>query len=125
MTISEYKNEDIKQEELKGGDDLEFTTADIQELPDIIAGVVVAIDETTAGDIFGDKATDPKQEVLNVLIENKTYNVHMNVPVTKFEKGKVPPKSKLAQIIKKYGGLKSGTQVKLTKNDKGYYKIIL
>jgi hypothetical protein len=126
MTVYEYKDEDVNETKgTKGGDTLEYTKEDIHELPDIIAGVVVAIDETTAGDVFGDKATDQRQELLNILIENKTFNVQMNVPVTKFKKGNVPPKSKLAKIINKSGGLKVGTQVKLTKNEKGYYKIIL
>ena len=124
MTITEYVDE--KPIEKKGGDDvIEYTEKDIQETPDIIDGVIIAIEETNAGALFGDKAKDKDQQILNAFIENKEFNIQINEPVTKFKNGFVPQRSKLANIIKTFSSFKLGTKVKLLRKNDGYYKIKL
>jgi len=98
---------------------------DLLIVPDEIEAGIIKIEESTAEKVYGEKAKDPKQEVLILRVENNEFKVNAEIPITKYDKGKVSSKSKLGKILKKYGSIKVGQVVRLKQNDKDFWEIIV
>ena len=105
---------------------LEFTTNDVVQLPtnEVIDGVVLGMEIVDAKDVWGDKAKNPKQKVLKIRYEVLGYGIHGEEIVNYYPKGQVSSRSKLGQIINRYGGLKVGLRIKVDFDAKSNYKIL-
>lgn len=115
------ENEMQNQKEL-----FEFGLDDVIEMPKdaVIEAVVVSMEKVKAIDIFGDKAMNPEQEILKIYYEVLGYGLKGVEIVTYYPKGKISSRSKLGKLIKKYGGLKIGTKIKVVFDSESNYNIL-
>jgi len=106
---------------------MEYAKEHIKEMPELIKVVVVGLDIVKSKDVYGDKATNPEKEVLNIVCENAELGIKLSETVNYYpaENKKVPANSKLGKLITKYSGLKIGSVISLILNKEGFYKLVL
>jgi len=89
-------------------------------------GEINGIEESTAGEVFGEKAKNPNREVVQLSIRVKetsdefveTFTLPAGIGTWRNKK------FKLAQFVNKYGGLpEPGMAVTVVLNDEGFYRV--
>jgi|AntRauMFilla1563_2_1112583.scaffolds.fasta_scaffold34331_1 hypothetical protein len=122
MTVEEYKVEVEKPKET-----LSFSEESVVEYPKVIPCVVIDLSVTTASKVFGEKAKDKDQPVLKIVVENNDENFRRVIPINFYGYEKIPAHTIQGKIIKRYSGLKIGTELEVTEKDfqSGFYKVVL
>ena len=105
--------------------EIKYTKEDVKETPDVCEAVIISIDESTAGAVFGDASKNKERKVLIANYENKEWQIKNNEVFSYFEKGFVPDRSKLGKFINKFGSFEVGTLFKILKTKDGFYKVHL
>lgn len=89
-------------------------------------GVINGLEESTAGEVFGEKAKNPKREVVQLSIKVQetsdefveTFTLPVGIGTWRNKK------FKLAQFVNKYGKLpEPGMIVTVVLNDEGFYRV--
>ncbi len=86
---------------------------------------ITKVEQVTAGEIFGAKANDPKQELFAVYarVDDREMRIAtFNKPIG----DEISPKSRLAQFKRRYKRFPTpGMKVDVVTNDKGYWALVL
>lgn len=102
-----------------------YTTADIKITPKEIECVIIDIKICKAKELFGNETKNPDKEMYLLILENKEFNVKTEQPIPVYPVGNVPDNSKLGMFIKRYGKFEVGMIIKLEKDNKGFWKLIV
>ena len=88
-------------------------------------GTIREIMQTTAGDVFGDKAENPDRDVILMKVEvtdGETFSETMSLPKTPGSWKR--ENFKLAAFVKHYGEMPDvGMKVQVKISDDGYYRV--
>lgn len=97
---------------------------------EVFAGTILSIEETTAGDVYEDSATDPDREVITLDVK---VDVAGSDPILFEDTFTLPtgpqswgnPNFELGQFKEYYGNLpREGTEVEAAYNDDGFLRIV-
>jgi hypothetical protein len=102
---------------------LNYNTQDVVLTPKELEGAIVNISLVTAESVFGDKAQDKEQKLIQLEIENAEHKVKHEENINYFKQGEVPDNSKLGKFLLRYGDLKVGKVVQLEKNNNGFWRV--
>ena len=76
---------------------LNYTKEDVVITPKEIEAVIINATIVNASTVFGSKAKDPNQKVIQVTVQNEEHKVEHVENMNYFEAGQVPDNSKLGK----------------------------
>ena len=98
---------------------------EIRKPGQIAKATITKIENTTAGNIYGKSAKEPKQPVFVISANVEGIEIRIatiNKPASKY----ISPKHKLAQFKQRYGQLpKVGMKLDVATDAKGFWKLVL
>jgi len=105
--------------------EISYTKEDVKETPDVCEAIIVSIEESTAGQVFGEASKNKERKVFIANYENAEWKIKNHEVFSYFDKSFVPDRSKLGKFISKFGSFKVGTKFKILKTKDGFYKVHL
>ena len=102
---------------------LNYNTQDVVLTPKEIEAAITSIELVTAESVFGEKAQDKDQKLIQVSMENAEHKIKHEENINYFVQGSVPDNSKLGKFLLRYGDLKVRNVVKLEKNANGFWRV--
>ncbi len=103
--------------------EVQDVAVNLPEAGETLKAVVTKLGMTNAGEVFGEEAESPENPIILVFFENKDEGVHGKTPLGYYKHPTV--RTHLFKFVRKFGQPKVGMEVRLIRDEKGYWGIDL